>query len=104
MKVNADIDVGLLLKAIQDAGFAGIEDAAAACETSPTSFKKLLNFQGELPRCDALFRICNRLKIDVKELVICAATHKKTNGPQGRVLSGRWPADKVTRYDGETIR
>ena len=27
MKINADIDVGLLLKAIQDAGFSGIENA-----------------------------------------------------------------------------
>ena len=99
MKVNADIDVGLLLKAIQDAGFSGIEDAAAACETSPTSFKKLLNFQGELPRCDALFRICNRLKIDLKELIICAATHKKTTGPQGRVLSGRWPVNPLAGHD-----
>jgi hypothetical protein len=93
MMVNAEetmVDVGLLLQAIHDAGFAGIEDAAAACETAPASFKKLLDFRGELPRCDALFRICDRLNISLKELVINAAAHKKKTRPQGRLLPGGW--------------
>ena len=99
MKVNAVVDVGLLLKAIQNAGYAGIEDAGMACQTAPGNFRKLLDFRGDLPRCDALFRICNGLNIDIRELVISAGTHKKENGSQGRVLPGRWPTHPIAGHD-----
>lgn len=81
MKINAMVNVGLLLDAMHRKGFAGIEEAAAVCRVAPLAFKQLLDYKGEAPRVDALFRICQGLGITMKELFIpCQAIsgHERT--------------------------
>jgi hypothetical protein len=66
--MNAIINVGLLLEAIRKKGWHGFSDASAHCKTSPANFKKLT--RGEIPRLDALQRICQGLGITESQLII----------------------------------
>ena len=93
-KITALVDVGLVLQTIRDKGWAGLDEASAHCHVSEGSFKKLL--KGEIPRLDALFRICDGLGISVKEVII-ARTHKEEKRQRRHVLSHRWAADPVAQ-------
>jgi len=46
----------------------GFADTAALCRTSPKNFVKLS--KGELPRLDALQRICRGLGISEQDLIV----------------------------------
>ena len=62
------VNIGLVLQRIREKGCHGFSDAAAICRTSPKNFQKLS--RGELPRLDALQRICRGLGISEQELII----------------------------------
>ena len=79
-KINTLVDVGLILQAIQNKGWSGIDEASARCHVSEGSLKKLL--KGEIPRLDSLFRICDGLGISVKEVIV-APTRQKKEGRTG---------------------
>ena len=66
--MNAIINVGLLLSKIRERGCHGFNDAAAICRTSPKNFHKLA--RGEIPRLDALQRICRGLRITEEQLIL----------------------------------
>jgi hypothetical protein len=66
--MKAIINIGLVLQRIREKNCAGFSDAAALCRTSPNNFKKLT--KGEIPRLDALQRICRGLGISEQELII----------------------------------
>lgn len=66
--MNAIVNIGLVLQRIRDRGLHGFADAAAACRTSPKNFQKLA--RGELPRLDALQRICRGLGISERDLIV----------------------------------
>jgi hypothetical protein len=66
--MNVIINVGLLLRRIREKNLHGFSDAAAHCKTSAKNFHKLA--RGELPRLDALQRICTGLGITEEELII----------------------------------
>jgi hypothetical protein len=72
--VNALINIGLVLQKIREKGCHGFSDAAAICRTSPKNFQKLL--KGELPRLDALGRICKGLGITESQLIVGMAKAK----------------------------
>ena len=74
--MNATINVGLLLAKIREHGCHGFSDAAAICRTSPKNFQKLA--KGELPRLDALQRICRGLGITEQQLIIGMIRQKPT--------------------------
>lgn len=65
--MQAIINVGLLLSRIRQKNLKGFSAAAADCRTSPKNFEKLL--RGELPRLDALQRICRGLNITEEDLI-----------------------------------
>lgn len=75
-KITALVDVGLILQAIQNKGWRGIDEASAHCHVSENSFKKLI--KGEIPRLDAFFRICEGLNLSPKEVCV-APTRKEGN-------------------------
>jgi hypothetical protein len=95
--VQALINVGLLLNAIKSKGWSGIKDAAVFCHVNERTLKKLM--QGQIPRLDALFRICDGCGIKLQELII-ATSHKTTTGQGRRVLPGRWQAKSVSKDQG----
>jgi transcriptional regulator with XRE-family HTH domain len=66
--MNAIVNVGLLLARISAKGCHGFSEAAAICRTSPNNFKKLA--RGEIPRLDALQRICRGLDISESQLIV----------------------------------
>jgi hypothetical protein len=66
--MNAIINYGLVLRKIHDRGCHGFAEAAALCKTSPKNFVKLS--RGELPRLDALQRICRGLGITEQDLIV----------------------------------
>ena len=66
--MNAIINIGLLLQKVREKGCHGFNDASALCRTSPKNFVKLS--RGELPRLDALQRICRGLGISEQELIV----------------------------------
>ena len=66
--MNAIVNIGLVLQKIREKGCSGFNDASALCRTSPKNFQKLS--RGELPRLDALQRICRGLGISEMDLVI----------------------------------
>jgi hypothetical protein len=66
--MNAIVNIGLVLQRIREKGCHGVSDAAALCGTSPKNFVKLS--RGELPRLDALQRICRGLGITEQDLII----------------------------------
>jgi hypothetical protein len=78
--MNAIINIGLLLEAIHRRGWSGFAEASAHCKTSPKNFIKLT--QGEIPRLDALQRICRGLGISERELIIGAVKPKPTETAQ----------------------
>src|SRR5262249_6350509 len=78
---HAIINIGLLLEAIRRKGFSGFSDAAAHCQTSAKNFNKLV--RGEIPRLDALQRICKGLGITESQLIV------------GMVKSKQEPAEVV---------
>lgn len=76
--MNAIVNVGLLLTRIREKGCNGFGEAAALCHTSPANFKKLA--RGEIPRLDALGRICRGLAITEAQLIVGMAKTKATEG------------------------
>jgi hypothetical protein len=66
--MKAIVNIGLVLQRIREKGCSGFSDAAALCRTNPNNFKKLS--RGELPRLDALQRICRGLGITEQELIL----------------------------------
>ena len=71
-------------------------------------YSHAFKFDGNIPRLDALFRICDGLKIPIEELII-GGTHKKADGSSGDVLPGRWKINKslktkVKRYAEAELR
>ena len=66
--MNVIVNVGLLLRRIREKNLAGFSQAAAYCQTSSKNFHKLS--RGELPRLDALQRICRGLNIAEDELIV----------------------------------
>jgi len=66
--MNAIINYGLVLRKIREKNCHGFSDAAAICRTSPKNFVKLS--KGELPRLDALQRICRGLGIIEQDLIV----------------------------------
>lgn len=66
--MNAIINIGLLLTRINAKGCHGFSDAAAICRTSPKNFQKLA--KGEIPRLDALQRICRGLGVAEQDLIV----------------------------------
>jgi hypothetical protein len=72
--MNAIVNVGLLLAKIRECGCNGFGEAAAICRTSPNNFKKLV--KGEIPRLDALQRICHGLGISEQQLIVGMAKIK----------------------------
>lgn len=74
--MNAIVNIGLLLQRIREKGCHGFSDAAAICRTSPNNFKKLA--KGEIPRLDALQRVCRGLGISEQELIIGMVKQKQT--------------------------
>jgi hypothetical protein len=66
--MNAIINVGLLLEAIRRKGWSGFAEASAHCQTSAKNFHKLT--RGEIPRLDALQRICKGLGISERDLIV----------------------------------
>jgi len=65
--MKAIVNIGLLFQRIQEKGLHGFCDAAAVCRTSPKNFQKLT--RGEVPRADALQRICRGLGISAPDLI-----------------------------------
>jgi DNA-binding Xre family transcriptional regulator len=66
--MKAIINIGLLLQKIREKNCHGFSDASALCRTSPKNFVKLS--KGELPRLDALQRICRGLGISEQDLIV----------------------------------
>jgi hypothetical protein len=66
--MNAIINIGLLLQKIREKGCHGFSEAAAICRTSPKNFHKLS--KGEIPRLDALQRICRGLGMTEQQLIV----------------------------------
>lgn len=67
-KMTAIINVGLLIEMIRRRGWSGFSEASARCRVSPKNFQKLI--RGEIPRLDALGRICAGLGITESQLVV----------------------------------
>jgi hypothetical protein len=80
--MNAIVNVGLLLSKIREKGCTGFAEAAAVCRTSPNNFKRLS--RGEIPRLDALQRICRGLGITEAQLIVGMARQK--SGEPGEVV------------------
>ncbi len=78
IKITGFVDVGYLLDKIHEAGYHGIDDAAAGCHTGSKNIRMLFEFNGELPRLDALFRIRDGLKLDLEKLIRTAAPTDQT--------------------------
>jgi len=72
--MNVIVNIGLLLERIRAKGCHGFTDAAAICRTSPKNFQKLA--RGELPRLDAVQRICQGLGISERDLIVGAVKPK----------------------------
>jgi hypothetical protein len=66
--MKAIINVGLLLEKIRTKGWHGFSEASAHCQTSPKNFQKLC--RGEIPRLDALQRICSGLGVTESQLIV----------------------------------
>ena len=92
----AIINVGLLYGVIVR-DYKSVKQAAASWGTSAEAIEDLLS--GKIPRLDALKRILDGAKLSAEE-VILAPAHKKTDGPQRRVLPGRWENKRLTSHEG----
>ena len=66
--MQAIVNIWLVLQKIREKGCSGFGEAAAICRTSPNNFKKLA--RGELPRLDALQRICRGRGISEAQLIV----------------------------------
>jgi len=66
--MQAIVNVGLLLRRIRERNLNGFSHAAAYCQTSAKNFHRLT--RGEIPRLDALQRICKGLGISEEELIV----------------------------------
>jgi hypothetical protein len=66
--LHAIVNVGLLLEAIRRKGWHGFSEASAHCRTSAKNFHKLT--RGEIPRLDALQRICKGLDLKESQLIV----------------------------------
>jgi hypothetical protein len=78
--MNAIVNIGLVLQRIREKNCTGFSDAAALCRTSPNNFKRLA--RGELPRLDALQRICSGLGISEQELILGMVKQKPTESAE----------------------
>jgi DNA-binding Xre family transcriptional regulator len=85
--MNAIINVSLILQRIREKNLTGLSDAAAHCGTSIKNFHKLA--RGELPRLDALQRICRGLEITEQQLILGMSKGKAARDPAGVVDLGR---------------
>jgi transcriptional regulator with XRE-family HTH domain len=94
--MNAIINIGLLLAAIQKKGWSGFQQAAAHCHVSVETLNKIS--QGQIPRLDALFRICSGLDIRLEDLI--RGAHQTEKKPGRHVLPGRWSSKQVARDEG----
>lgn len=74
--MNVIVNFPLLLRRIREKNLAGFSHAAAYCQTSAKNFHKLA--RGELPRLDALQRICKGLGIAEDELIVGMSKQKPT--------------------------
>jgi hypothetical protein len=70
------VNLGLLLQRIRDKDCHGFSDAAALCRTSPKNFQRLA--RGELPRLDAVQRICLGLGLSESQLIVGTVKTKAT--------------------------
>ena len=66
--MNVIVNIGLVFRRIREKNLHGFSHAAAYCKTSAKNFHKLS--RGELPRLDALQRICKGLGISEEELIV----------------------------------
>jgi hypothetical protein len=66
--MHAIVNITIVLERIREKGFHGFSEAAAHCRTSIKNFHKLA--RGEIPRLDALQRICNGLGIKERDLIL----------------------------------
>ena len=66
--MRAIINISVLLSAIRAKGLSGFTEAAGLCRVSPKVFKKLST--GELPRLDAVMRVCKGLDISESDLIV----------------------------------
>jgi hypothetical protein len=82
-KIRVIVNVGLLLRRIGERHWTGFSQAAAHCQTSISNFHKLS--RGELPRLDALQRICKGCGIREDELII-GTTHRNKPGESATVV------------------
>jgi hypothetical protein len=73
--IQARINIGLLFNRIRERHWTGFSQAAAHCQTSIKNFHRLA--RGELPRLDALQRICKGCGIREDELIIGTAPKPK---------------------------
>jgi hypothetical protein len=69
MKLNAMVNVGVLLDAILER-FSGVDHAARSLGISTNGLNALLNFNGEAPRPDVLRRIVSGLGLTNERLFI----------------------------------
>jgi hypothetical protein len=76
--MNAIVNVGLLLAKIRERGCSGFGEAAAICRTSPKNFHRLM--RGEIPRLDAVQRICRGLSISESQLIVGMSRPKEEPG------------------------
>ena len=72
--MNVIVNFGLMLRRMREKNLVGFSQAAAYCQTSSNNFKKLA--RGELPRLDALQRICRGLGITEDELIVGVSKQK----------------------------
>ena len=92
--MNAIVDVSVVLQSIRDHDWSGVAEAATHCHVATETLNKLL--AGKVPRLDALFRICNGLGLELREVIPNrAGTYQKENRPGRRVLPGRWALGQV---------
>ena len=77
------VNLGLLLRRIREQNWTGFSQAAVHCQTSIKNFHKLA--RGELPRLDALQRICRGCGIKEEELII-GVTQRNKPGEKAEVV------------------
>ena len=82
-KIQVIVNLGLLLRRIRERNWTGFSQAAVFCQTSIKNFHKLSH--GELPRLDALQRICRGCGIKEEELII-GVTHRNKPGEKAEVV------------------
>jgi transcriptional regulator with XRE-family HTH domain len=70
MKLNAMVNVGLLLDRIRERGHVGLNECAKSAGVSSELINRLLNFNGELPHFDSLTKLLSYLNLTNERLFI----------------------------------